>query len=98
MEIIFGTSYKKNPKPFTEFSPVHNVTAATPPFLIINGDKDGTCTIEAARELRDKGVAAGVNAKLIELPGRDHGSTKHPEDLFYKLTQWKDFILDNWKK
>ena len=98
MKLMLGCTYKEAPDIYKEYSPINNIKKSMPPFLIINGDRDTGCSIEAARAIRDKALKIGVKAKLIELPGRDHGCSKHPEDLFMKLTEWKDFILDNWKK
>lgn len=97
MDVILGCSYADNPGRYEEFSPIFNVKKNFPPLIIINGDRDSTCSIEAARNLRDKLVATGVRAELVELPGRDHGSTGFPGDLYLKLTKYRDFILSVWK-
>jgi len=96
MQILFNCTYEQKPDRYMEFSPVCNVRKGMPPVIIINGDCDQGCSIEAARELRDKLDAVGGVVELVELPGRDHGSTGFPGDLFLKLNKYKDFIQANW--
>ena len=96
MQTILNGTYEEKPDSYMEFSPVCNVRKGMPPVIIINGDCDQGCSIEAARELRDKLDAVGSVVELVELPGRDHGSTGFPRDLFLKLNKYKEFIQANW--
>lgn len=97
MRTIFNCTYEQNQGIYREFSPAHNIKQEMPPVIMINGDLDRSCSIEAARNLRNKLQACGCNISLIELQGRDHGSTGFPGDLFLKLNKYDEFIRDNWQ-
>lgn len=55
-----------------EASPVNHVQPASPPFLLIHGDRDQTVPLEQSRELQRRLVRAHVESRLIILHGKEH--------------------------
>ncbi|MDQ3716695.1 MAG: alpha/beta hydrolase [Actinomycetota bacterium] len=53
-------------------SPVHNISATSPPFLIINSDAE-IVPVEQAQALHEALSAAGRPSTLRIVPGQDHG-------------------------
>jgi len=53
-------------------SPIYNITATTPPFLIVNSD-DEIVPVEQAQAMHDALTAAGRTSTLRIVPGQDHG-------------------------
>jgi acetyl esterase/lipase len=56
-----------------EASPVSYVSAKTPPFLIMHGDKDALVPINQSEGFEAALKKAGVEVKMITLPGAAHG-------------------------
>ncbi len=90
--ITMGGTYREIPGDYHKYSPYHNIHPGMPPFCLIHGTEDIACSIEGARALRDKMLECGNEIELVELPGRDHGCTRHPGDFFDKLHIWNNFI------
>ncbi len=59
-------------------SPIHHVSAACPPTIMLQGTHDAVVPLEAARRLHRALVAAGVPVAYIEYPW-----TEHAFDLMY---------------
>ncbi|MBC8125958.1 MAG: alpha/beta hydrolase [Gloeobacteraceae cyanobacterium ES-bin-144] len=55
-----------------EASPVNNVSASSPPFLIIHGAQDKLVPLEQSQMLQRKLADAHVEAQLIVVPGKGH--------------------------
>ena len=53
-------------------SPVNHVGPATPPFLLIHGEKDSLVPISNSEWLNDRLQAQGIETKLLVVPGREH--------------------------
>ena len=60
-------------------SPLSYVRKTLPPILTIHGDKDGLVPYDQAVRLHAKLTAAGVQNKLITVPGGNHGGFAKPE-------------------
>lgn len=58
--------------------------AAIPPVLLIHGTADSVVEIDHSRRLYAQLAGAGKNARLLEIPGEDHGGA----------WQWKASLLD----
>jgi len=69
---IFGSTDSGNPL-FASCSPVTWISSDDPPFLILHGDRDETVPVGQSRELYDRLVAAGVDARLIIVKNAGHG-------------------------
>jgi acetyl esterase/lipase len=54
-------------------SPVDYVTRRAPPFLFIHGEKDQLVPIDQSRKLDAELRAAGVESRLVVIPGAGHG-------------------------
>ncbi|MFE0460275.1 alpha/beta hydrolase fold domain-containing protein [Kitasatospora sp. NPDC058965] len=60
-------------------SPVHQVTAAAPPFQIVHGTADAAVPAAQAERLHARLLAAGVEAEYVPVEGADHCFTGHPD-------------------
>ncbi len=78
-------------------SPIYFVTSNLPPTLIIHGDADKLVPIQQAESFIQKAQAAGVPAKLITRPGKEHGWPEIGAD-FQILAGWFDEHLRGLKK
>ncbi len=57
---------------YTDFSPLHNISAATPPALFLLGDRDRLIPVATGRSFRDRMQTAGVTCELNILKGKGH--------------------------
>lgn len=64
-----------------EASPVNYVTPNGPPFLLVHGSDDPTVPLEQSQMLNRKLFAAGVESRLIIVPGAKHGFSLDEEQL-----------------
>ncbi len=55
-----------------EGSPVNHVSPASPPFLLIHGAQDTLVPLEQSEKLQRKLTRAGVESRLIVVPGKGH--------------------------
>jgi acetyl esterase/lipase len=69
---LIGGSLADYPERYERASPPRHVTAAAPPFLFVHGSDDWILPIEHSYWMRDALVAAGVDARLLELNGGGH--------------------------
>jgi dipeptidyl aminopeptidase/acylaminoacyl peptidase len=84
---------------YLEASPVHHVSADDAPILLIHGDQDPTVPFEQS-ELMEKALRqAGVETKLLRIPGGVHGGTfgkpKDAPDYLGEMVRWFDQHLRN---
>jgi acetyl esterase/lipase len=80
-----------------EISPINFVTKDLPPTLIIHGDADKLVPYQQAEIFIKKATEAGVPAKLINRPGKDHGWADMVEDIAI-CADWFDQHLRGIKK
>lgn len=71
---VFGAS-DRGSKVLVQASPVHNVSADDPPFLIIHGELDELVPIEQGRALYEALVSAGVDVEFVPVKNASHGFT-----------------------
>jgi acetyl esterase/lipase len=69
---VFGAT-DRDSKVLVQASPVHNVSADDPPFLIIHGELDGLVPIAQSRALYEALVAAGLEAEFVPVKNANHG-------------------------
>jgi acetyl esterase/lipase len=69
---VFGTA-DRDAKVLRQASPVYQVSADDPPFLIIHGEKDGLVPIAQGERLYQALVAAGVEAEFVPVENAGHG-------------------------
>jgi acetyl esterase/lipase len=69
---LFGKTRDEAPDAYVEASPVKHVDASSAPTLILHGDADDIVPLDQSRKLRDALAKAGVEVKLVELPGEGH--------------------------
>ncbi len=62
-------------------SPINHVSASSPPFLLIHGAADTLVWPEHSRDLDRRLQRAGVESRLIEVPGKGHWFKLDPEQL-----------------
>lgn len=66
---------------FLEGSPVHHVTPDDPPILLIHGDQDRSVPYEQAELMVAALEREGVEAKLVRIPGGNHGANDMAETI-----------------
>ena len=71
LEHVFGTTVSHDPI-FSRASPVTYVSKDDPPFLIIQGDKDGLIAPQHGEQMSAKLMAAGVSAELVTVKEGHH--------------------------
>ena len=71
-EAIMKDSAAKAPDAWKLASPVSHITKNTVPTLILHGDKDETVDQNQSKELAEKLTAAGVENRLMIVPGAKH--------------------------
>lgn len=71
---VLGATYAERPDLYRKASPVSYVYPEAPPFLFLHGTEDPIVPIEHSRLLAARLQAAGVPARLIEVPGQGHGA------------------------
>jgi len=72
-----------------EAAPVTHVSKGDAPTLIIHGDADKLVPIQQAHRMMPKFKAAGVEARLLVMPGKDHGWKAEPAEL-KTVGEWFD--------
>lgn len=84
-------------KTYLEVSPVTHVSADDAPFLLIHGDADSTVPFEQAELMEQALKKAGVEVKLVRIPGGGHGANfeaaKNPPDFLGEMVRWLDHHL-----
>jgi len=78
-------------KAYRAASPITHVSQLSSPMLLLHGDADTLVPFRMSELMLDKMKKAGVDVKLIRLPGGGHGfameRAKHPE--------WPDFLAES---
>jgi dipeptidyl aminopeptidase/acylaminoacyl peptidase len=74
---------------FREVAPVTHVSQGDAPTLIIHGDADKLVPIQQAQRIMPKFKAAGVEARLLVMPGKDHGWKAEPSEV-QTVGEWFD--------
>lgn len=86
---------------YREASPINHVTSDDPPFLLIHGDADETVPFEQSESMKAALEKAGVEVKLLAIPGGGHGPTfpgaKNPPDYIAAMIDWLDQHLPTGK-
>jgi acetyl esterase/lipase len=75
-----------------DISPVNFISPATPPTLIVHGEKDDTVPLQQAERFVEKAKAAGVTAELVVKPGAGHGWKDIAPD-YARMADWFDLHL-----
>ena len=83
---LIGTKLEDRPKA-EAVSPVHYVSPANPPFLILHGTHDALVPYAQSEQLTAALKAKGVSAWLQTLPGSGHGGPAFSKPAVIKLTQ-----------
>lgn len=82
---LFGGPVSKNKALATKGSPLHWVTKASAPMLIMHGDKDPLVPLQQSELLRDAYKAAGADCTLQVYPGMGHGGPLFSDEAALKL-------------
>jgi len=69
---LIGGALNENIAKARAASPITYITKDAPPFLIMHGDRDNLVPLAQSQELRDALQKAGVEAKLVVIPGAGH--------------------------
>ncbi len=83
------TDEAKKREKFREVAPVTHVSQGDAPTLIIHGDADKLVPIQQAHRIMPKFKAASVEARLLVMPGKDHGWKAEPEEV-KTVGEWFD--------
>ena len=78
-----------------EASPVSHVSSDDPPFLLLHGDADTTVPISNTERFSEALRAAGVEVKVLRIPGAGHGPgvlriKEHGVDYIAEMVEWFD--------
>ncbi|OAI46086.1 hypothetical protein AYO44_11935 [Planctomycetaceae bacterium SCGC AG-212-F19] len=71
---VLGAPFAEHPELYQRASPVHYVRPEAPPHLFFHGTEDTIVSIEHSRLLAAKLQAVGASARLVEVPGQNHGA------------------------
>jgi len=77
-------------KQYQEVSPVTHVTSDDPPFLLVHGDADKTVPFQQSEIMEAALRKAGVDVKLVRVPGAGHGTGSTGWDK----VDWSGLVLD----
>lgn len=88
----FGRRHFDDDKHALRYSPLHHVTARTPPALIMHGTADAAVHHENSVEFGEKVRLLGGHAEIVLYPGQRHGffnsrGTTRPGTYFDRTTQ-----------
>jgi acetyl esterase len=75
-------------------SPVHLVTSAMPPALIMHGTDDCIVPVRHARAMKAAMLAHGVPCELVEYEGRGHGFFNEGPDFGTTLAHLDRFLVE----
>ena len=78
--LLIGSGVTRDRKLFLDASPIHHVSAETPPFLILHGDKDVVVPLAQSKRFFKVLRAHKVHAHLQVYPGIRHGFTRFDDD------------------
>ena len=83
------TDEAKKREKFREVAPVTHVSQGDAPTLIIHGDADKLVPIQQAHRIMPKFKTVGVEARLLVMPGKDHGWKAEPAEV-QTVGEWFD--------
>lgn len=78
--LLIGSGVTRDRKLFLDASPIHHVSAQTPPFLILHGDKDRMVPLTQSQRFLKVLRAHKVDAHLQVYPGIRHGFQRFNDD------------------
>jgi alpha-beta hydrolase superfamily lysophospholipase len=78
--------------PATRSDPYRNLAAVTVPVLVVHAGGDRLVDPDVARRLRTAATAA-PRADLLEVPGADHGFSRHLVALASAVAHWLGEVL-----
>lgn len=102
--LLTGARASENPKSEEgrrrwEASPINFVSADDPPILLLHGDADQTVPFEQSELISEALRRAGVETRLIRIPGAGHGprfpGAQNPPDYIGSMIDWFDQHLKN---
>jgi acetyl esterase/lipase len=86
--------YSLEHRTYQEASPLHHVSANSPPFLLIHGEQDATVPFEQSERMLLALQNAGVPADLLPIPSAGHGpnfpGAVNPPDYLGAMVRWFD--------
>ena len=87
-----------DPEPYRAASPVYNVAAGVPPFLVVHGTIDNLVPVEQARRLVAELRDAGTDVTYVELEGAPHAfdvfHSTWAHDAVAGIVRYLTWILD----
>jgi acetyl esterase/lipase len=90
---LLGFSPSTNQSAAMDASPIKYVSSKSPPFLLVHGDSDQLVPVEQSKDLYKSLLSAGVQAKLIVVPGGEHGLRGFSAQLWPKVVAFFDESL-----
>ncbi len=96
VEDFLGASAREDPDLWREASPITWVSADDPPFLLIHGRDDRVVPYEESVRMADALRRAGVEVRLLLIPGAGHGFINRPDTPAARATvaAMLDFLDD----
>ncbi len=91
-----GCGFQGIQKDFEQISPLHNISKATPPTLILLGTKDHIVSVETIEDYRDKLLQNGVDCELHLFEGAGHPIFLYRKPItedYYKVQELTDGLL-----
>lgn len=77
IEFMDGTP-EQQPRHYDAASPVLQVRAGAPPFLLVHGDDDWFVDVDQSTRMRDRLHEVGTEASMLEIPGGGHLANRGP--------------------
>lgn len=94
--VLFNPVYDNGPKGYghsrvkdywKEFSPMHNISKATPPTIVFLGTKDALIPVSTAKDYQKRMKAVGVRSDLHLYDGQPHG--------FFNKAKYKETVTES---
>lgn len=82
MQRAVGASYESCPERYREASPLHYVTAGTPPIFVLHAENEHMFPLSLAEEFAQQARSHGTRVTLKIYPRTEHG-------FFYSLDRWQ---------
>jgi acetyl esterase/lipase len=104
--VLFNPVYDNGPESFghdtiknnwKNFSPMHNITSASPPSIVFLGTEDNLIPVATAEKFKNKMHEAGVSSTLFLYEGQPHGFFNYREGdniYYYKTLVETDKFLE----
>lgn len=81
-----GYAYEKVRDFWRELSPMHNISAKTPPAIIFLGDEDAIVPVSSAEKFKQLMAEKGIRCDLEVYPGQKHGFFNYPNRNYFADT------------